>query len=57
MPISAIESALKHPDSATESQRAHAASAQLAQQLINKYGIQTVRSWLRSGVPSTALAP
>ena len=57
MPISAIESALKHPDSATESQRAHAASAQLAQQLINKYGIQTVCSWLRSGVPSTALAP
>jgi hypothetical protein len=57
MPISTIEATLKHPDSLTESQRAHAASAQLVQQLINKYGIQTVRGWLRSEVPPTALAP
>lgn len=57
MPISAIETALKHPDGVIESQRAHAVSAQLVQQLLNKYGIQTVRGWLRSGVPSTALAP
>ena len=56
MQTSAIEAALAHPASATESQRAHAASAELVRRMIEKYGIPTVRSWLRSGVPSTALA-
>jgi stage II sporulation protein D len=57
MQPSQIESALAHPVGITESQQAHAASQQLVRRLIHQYGIQTVRGWLRSGVPPTALAP
>ena len=57
MPTPEIEALLAHPSTLPEAQLAHAASAQLVQRLIDKYGLQTVRSWLRSGVPSTALAP
>lgn len=57
MSIPEIEASLAHPATLMEAQHAHTASAQLVQRLIDKYGLQTVRSWLRSGVPSTALAP
>jgi stage II sporulation protein D len=56
MQIPEIENALAHPLSMPESQHAHAASAQLVQRLIERYGLQTVRSWLQSGVPATALS-
>ncbi len=57
MQISEIETALAHPVTFMEAQRGHAASAQLVQHLISTYGFQTVRGWLRSGVPPTALVP
>jgi stage II sporulation protein D len=57
MKIPEIENALAHPLSIAESQHAHAASAQLTQRLIERYGLQTMRSWLQSGVPATALSP
>ncbi len=56
MPVSEIEASLAHPATLIEAQRAHAASEQFVQGLIDKYGLQMVRGWLRSGVPSTALA-
>lgn len=57
MPVSEMERALVNPANAGASQRAHRASAQLLQRLVERYGIQTVRGWLRSGVPTTAVAP
>jgi len=56
MPPSEIENALAHPSNLAESQRAHAAATQLVKNLIDKYGLQTVRTWLRSGVPPTVLS-
>ncbi len=57
MRVSEIELALAHPADAAESQRAHTAAELLVQRLIDKYGFEAVRGWLRSGVPSTALVP
>lgn len=53
MRISEMENALAHPLNMAESQRAHAASAQMVRRLIERYGLQTIRSWLHSGVLST----
>jgi stage II sporulation protein D len=47
--ISALDALLAHPADEATSQRAHAAAALLAQQLLSHYGLEQVRQWLRSG--------
>jgi stage II sporulation protein D len=50
-----LEAGLAHPASMAESQRAHLAAGEFVQKLIQRYGLDTVRSWLRSGVPAAVV--
>lgn len=49
--LASIDSALNHAPDQAASQHAHAASEALVRSLINRFGITTVRGWLREGVP------
>jgi stage II sporulation protein D len=49
MPLVAMEHALARADSQVESERAHRAAAARVQNLIARYGLPAVRSWLSSG--------
>jgi stage II sporulation protein D len=51
MSAAEIDAALQRSRSQQENERAHDAACALVRQMIAKYGLQTVRSWLRSGVP------
>jgi stage II sporulation protein D len=47
-----IEVALAHPADQHASQRAHALAFAMVSELIQRYGLAAVRSWLQSGVPA-----
>ncbi len=53
MRAAALEQEIAHPATMAESQRAHLDSGLFVQALVGRYGLDTVRSWLRTGVPST----
>ncbi len=55
LPVEAVDAALEHPANATVSQRAHRVAARMAAQLCARYGMTTVREFLRNGVPSEAI--
>lgn len=50
--LSALDAALAHASTETESERAHRAAAWYAAQLLNRYGRAQVLKWLRSGLPA-----
>jgi stage II sporulation protein D len=50
--IEAIDAALAHASSETESEAAHRAAAWYAARLLDRYGRARVLGWLRSGVPA-----
>jgi hypothetical protein len=54
--LQALEADLRHPATALASQRAHALAAQLAATLCSRYGMKTVRGYLRTGVPGEVLS-
>jgi len=56
MTAAQIDAALLRASSQQEAERAHRAACGLVQRLIAAQGIQTVRGWLRSGVPAGAVA-
>ena len=47
-----VGSALTHANTLQESERAHRAAAARVQALVARYGLSTVRGWLKSGVPA-----
>ena len=51
-----IEHALTNAHTLREAQVAHAAAEALTQKMVAKYGLGSVRGWLRSGVPAGVLA-
>src|SRR6185312_367933 len=51
LPESTMERALRDPASLEEARRAHQAAGQRVSRLVARYGLGTVRGWLRSGVP------
>lgn len=51
----ALDDALLHADSHMTSARAHALAAARVHALVLRYGSSTVRGWLSSGVPSSAM--
>ncbi len=55
MSTSEIEVALAHPVDSVASQHAHIAAGQLGSKMTRRYGVATVRSWLRNGVPADAI--
>jgi stage II sporulation protein D len=55
LPASEVDAALAHPADATVSRRAHQAAASMAALLCARYGMATVRRYLRTGVPSEAI--
>jgi stage II sporulation protein D len=50
-----VDSALAHPANAAASRHAHQLAARMAALLCARYGVPTVRDFLRNGVPSEAL--
>lgn len=52
MPTDEMERALRQPASPEEARRAHLAAGQLVSRLVARYGLNTVRGWLSSGVPA-----
>jgi stage II sporulation protein D len=55
LPASEVDEALAHPADANVSRRAHQAAARMAALLCARYGIATVREYLRTGIPSEAI--
>jgi stage II sporulation protein D len=55
LPASEVDAALAHPADATVSRRAHQAAASMAALLCARYGMTTVREYLRTGIPSEAI--
>jgi len=53
LPAASLESALLHPESQAENERAHNAAAAKVQALVTRYGIVTVKGWLTTGVPAS----
>jgi stage II sporulation protein D len=51
---SEVDAMLAHPSNVAASRAAHQAAAQMAALLCSRYGMATVRNFLRSGVPSGA---
>ena len=49
--LQALDADLRHPATALASQRAHALAAHLAATLCSRYGLKTVRTFLRTGLP------
>ena len=54
--LTSLDANLAHPLDRVSSQRAHDAAAHLVARLIQQYGFETVRGWLRNGVPN-GIAP
>ncbi|HXC97474.1 MAG TPA: SpoIID/LytB domain-containing protein [Edaphobacter sp.] len=55
MSITEIEAPLAHPSDPVAAQHAHIVAGQMADKLLKRYGITTVRGWLRDGVPANIL--
>jgi stage II sporulation protein D len=51
----AVDAALQHPADADAAREAHRAAAQLTAMLRARYGLASVRGFLRNGVPAEAL--
>jgi stage II sporulation protein D len=56
MPARVLETALAHPSDAMVSRHAHQVAARMAALLCTRYGIASVRDFLRNGVPSSVFA-
>jgi hypothetical protein len=54
--LNAVEAALAHSSTETESESAHRAAGWYAGQLLDRYGRTKVLEWLRSGIPSNIVA-
>jgi stage II sporulation protein D len=54
--LNTVDAALTHSSSEAESESAHRAAAWYATHLLDRYGRAKVLEWLRSGMPSGALA-
>jgi stage II sporulation protein D len=54
LPVGEVDTMLAHPASPAASRAAHQAAAQMAARLCSRYGMDAVRNFLRSGVPSEA---
>jgi hypothetical protein len=52
MSANQVDNALTHANTLQESERAHRAAAARVQALVARYGLSTVRGWLKSGVPA-----
>jgi hypothetical protein len=56
MTTAQMDAVLQHADTQAESERSHHAACGLVRSLLAKYGLQTVRGWLRNGVPRGVVA-
>jgi stage II sporulation protein D len=56
MTTAQIDAALQRAGTQAESERAHHAACGLVRGLLARYGLQTVRGWLRNGVPRGVVA-
>ena len=56
MRVSEIDAVLEHPRSWAEADAGHRAAGTMVAELVARYGMTTVRGWLRSGVPAAVLA-
>jgi stage II sporulation protein D len=54
--IDAVDAALAHSSTESESEAAHRAAGFYVARLIDRYGRATVLEWLRSGIPASVLA-
>ncbi len=52
MSFAQVEDALAHPAGQNASQHAHALSCAMVRELLSRYGIASLRNWLKSGVPA-----
>jgi stage II sporulation protein D len=52
MSANQVDNALTHANTLQTSERAHRAAAARVQALVARYGLSTVRGWLKSGVPA-----
>lgn len=52
-----IDALLAHPTDLAASRRAHVVAGAFVHALIQRYGVMTVRGWLKSGVPAAAMKP
>lgn len=50
--VADVDAALQRAGSMAESQRAHAAACMIVQRAVARYGLPSVRGWLRGGVPA-----
>jgi stage II sporulation protein D len=55
LPPNEVDAALAHPADATVSRHAHQVAARMTALLCARYGVTTVREFLRNGVPSEAI--
>ena len=55
LPPNEVDAALAHPADATASRHAHQVAARMTALLCARYGVATVREFLRNGVPSEAI--
>lgn len=51
-----MDAALQHPSTQAEDEQAHRAACGLVRSLLAKYGLETVRGWLRNGIPRGVVA-
>ena len=56
LPLAVLEVQLARPMSLAAAEAAHAAAGARVRKLIARYGLPTVRGWLKSGVPSSVAA-
>src|SRR5206468_2120308 len=54
--LTSVDANLAHQPDKVSAQRAHDTAARLVARLVQQYGFETVRRWLRDGVPS-GIAP
>ena len=54
LPAAEVDTMLVHPSTPAASRAAHQAAAQMAARLCSRYGMDAVRNFLRTGVPSEA---
>ena len=55
LPPGEVDAALAHPADATVSRHAHQVAARMTALLCARYGVTTVREFLRNGVPSETI--
>ncbi len=53
MSLAQIENALAHPAGQDASRHAHSLACSMVRELVSRYGIASVRGWLKSGLPAT----